>query len=119
VDENQHQVLKKLTTTMPDVVLNRCQTALETSFPVNQDLEPLIEKLEQGIFEGDRLQGFIGDVYKVRVGSIDWKKGKSGGFRILYYTVTETRNIWLLHIYAKANQLNPTPQKMREQERKI
>lgn len=61
----------------------------------------------------DKLQGFIGDVYKVRVGSIDQKKGKSGGFRVLYYAVTENRNIWLLHIYAETNQLNPTAEQIR------
>jgi hypothetical protein len=36
------------------------------SIHLRRTIEPLIEKLEQGIFEGDRLQGFIGDVYKVR-----------------------------------------------------
>ena len=70
---------------------------LKKKYPrIKQDLEPLIGQLEQGIFEGDKLQGFIGDVYKVRVNSIDQKKGKSGGFRVLYYAVTENRNIWLL-----------------------
>ena len=86
---------------------------------IKKDLAPLIEQLEQGIFEGDKLQGFTGDVYKVRVGSIDQKKGKSGGFRVLYYVVTEDKNIWLLHIYAKANQSNPTPEQIRELNRII
>ena len=53
-------------------------------------------------------------MYKVGVGSIDQRKGKSGGFRVLYYVVTEDKNIWLLHIYAKANQLNPTSEQIRE-----
>jgi len=88
---------------------------LKKKYPrIKKDLEPLIKKLEQGIFEGDKLQGFIGDVYKVRVGSIDQKKGKSSGFRVLYYVVIEDKNIWLLHIYAKANQLNPTSEQIRE-----
>lgn len=88
---------------------------LKKKYPrIKKDLEPLIEKLEQGIFEGVRLQGFIGDVYKVRVGSIDQKKGKSGGFRVLYYVVTEAKHIWLMHIYAKANQLNPTAEQIRK-----
>ena len=87
---------------------------LKKKYPrIKKDLEPLIENLEQGIFEGEKLQGFIGDVYKVRVGSIDQKKGKSGGFRVLYYVVTEAGHIWLLHIYAKANQLTPTAEQIR------
>ena len=53
-------------------------------------------------------------MYKVRVGSIDQKKGKSGGFRVLYYVVTEARHIWLMHIYAKANQLNPTAEQIKK-----
>lgn len=87
---------------------------LKKKYPqIKKDLEPLVEKLAQGIFEGDKLQDFIGDVYKVRVGSIDQRKGKSGGFRVLYYVVTETRNVWLLHIYAKANEINPTAEQLR------
>jgi len=51
---------------------------LKKKYPqIKKDLEPLIEKLAQGIFEGDKLQGFIGDVYKVRVGSIDQRNLKT------------------------------------------
>jgi len=37
---------------------------LKKKYPrIKKDLAPLIEQLEQGIFEGDKLQGFTGDVY--------------------------------------------------------
>ena len=40
------------------------------------DLTPLVKKLKQGILEGDRLQGFEGNIHKVRVASSDQKGAK-------------------------------------------
>jgi len=52
---------------------------LSKKFPrIKKDLLPLLEQLENEIFEGDLLQEFQALVYKVRVGSIDQKKGKRG-----------------------------------------
>jgi mRNA-degrading endonuclease RelE of RelBE toxin-antitoxin system len=94
---------------------NRATKKLQKKYSqIKKDLLPLIDKLEQGIFEGDRLQGFAGEIYKVRVASSDQKKGKSGGFRILYYVVTKDKNIWLMYIYAKASQSNLTSEQTKE-----
>jgi len=89
---------------------------LKKKYPkIKNDLSPLIENLEQGFFEGDKLQGFEGkNVYKARVPSTDQKKGKSGGFRLLYYVVTDDNNIFLLFLYAKVLQSNPTPEQIKE-----
>ena len=82
---------------------------------IKTDLSPLIKNLEQGIFEGDKLQGFDGDnVYKVRVASSDQKKGKRGGFRVIYYVVTDDSHILLLFIYAKVLQSNPSTEQIKE-----
>jgi hypothetical protein len=52
--------------TRPLAFFPRDLKKLKKKYPqIKKDLEPLIEKLAQGIFEGDKLQGFIGDVYKV------------------------------------------------------
>jgi mRNA-degrading endonuclease RelE of RelBE toxin-antitoxin system len=66
-----------------------------------RDLESVIRKLEQGELSGDRLQGLPYRVYKVRVGSTDMQRGKSGGYRLIYYLQAEYRVV-LLTIHAKS-----------------
>lgn len=96
-------------------LFNRSTKKLRKKYPrIKKDILPLIDKLEQGIFEGDRLQGFDGEVYKVRINSSDQKKGKRGGYRILYYVITEDSDVWLVFIYAKASQSNPTAEELKK-----
>ncbi|MBF0234542.1 MAG: type II toxin-antitoxin system RelE/ParE family toxin [Desulfamplus sp.] len=73
----------------------------------------MIKKLKDGDFDGDKISGVGHAVYKVRVASIDQKKGKSGGFRIIYYVVTSDNIIYLLVIYAKAKQENISAKKIK------
>lgn len=80
---------------------------------VKQDCLKLLEKLEQGIFDDDKIQGFSGNIFKVRIGSTDQKKGKSGGFRVIYYVVTKNKKVVLLTIYAKAQQETITNQEIK------
>jgi mRNA-degrading endonuclease RelE of RelBE toxin-antitoxin system len=80
---------------------------------VLKDINPLIEQLEQGIFEGDKIQGFAGDVYKVRIASTDQKKGKRGGFRVIYYVITQDKNVILLTMYTKAHKENITDEEIK------
>jgi mRNA-degrading endonuclease RelE of RelBE toxin-antitoxin system len=78
---------------------------LKKKYPnVKKDADVLADILEQGATPGDRLQG-MGDyvVYKTRIASRDMQRGKSGGFRVVYYLHTETHSI-LITIYAKAEQ---------------
>ncbi len=82
---------------------------LKKKYPkIKKDLTSLVQQLKQGVLEGNKLQGFVKDVYKVRVASIDQKKGKSGGFRVVYYAVIEDKKINLIFIYAKAKQTDLT-----------
>ncbi|MCA0455468.1 MAG: type II toxin-antitoxin system RelE/ParE family toxin [Chloroflexi bacterium] len=59
--------------------------------------------MEQGEILGDRIQGLQHQVYKVRLPSTDQSKGKSGGYRVIYYVKTKT-HIFLITIYAKSQQ---------------
>lgn len=71
------------------------------------DLTPLIEILETGDFSAhDAVKGFAHKIYKARVRSSDQAKGKSGGFRVIYYVVTKNKEVFLLTMYAKARQEN-------------
>jgi mRNA-degrading endonuclease RelE of RelBE toxin-antitoxin system len=58
---------------------------------IDADVDDFADILERGETPGDRLQGtddYI--VYKARIASRDMQRGKSGGFRALYYLQTET-----------------------------
>jgi mRNA-degrading endonuclease RelE of RelBE toxin-antitoxin system len=68
-----------------------------------RDVKPTIEQLESGETPGDQVSGIGYPVFKVRVRNTDAQRGKSGGYRILYYLKTNT-NILLLTLYSKSEQ---------------
>jgi mRNA-degrading endonuclease RelE of RelBE toxin-antitoxin system len=77
---------------------------LKKRFPrVMQDLDPLLNQLTRSDIPGDRIQGLPYRVYKVRVKNSDSQRGKSGGYRVIYYLETEEQ-IVLLTIYSKSDQ---------------
>lgn len=63
-------------------------------------IEALTDQLEAGEIPGDRIQGLSRIVYKVRLPNPDAQRGKSGGYRVIYYIQTAER-VALLLIYAK------------------
>jgi len=65
-----------------------------------------LKDLEAGQFTGNPISGFDSEIYKVRVPSSDQQKGKSGGFRLIYYVVIDDKEIVLLTMYAKAKRSN-------------
>lgn len=69
---------------------------------VAKDANSLIDQLEQGEFPGNKLQGFKAELYKIRLKSSDNKKGKSGGFRIIYEIKRNRLIIRLIEIYSKS-----------------
>ncbi len=68
---------------------------------IQTDIQPLIDNLQQGKFEGDQVPGVGYPVYKVRIRSTDQTKGKSGGYRVIYYLRT-AKFVVLLRIYHKS-----------------
>jgi mRNA-degrading endonuclease RelE of RelBE toxin-antitoxin system len=67
------------------------------------DVDLLSDQLERGETPGDRIQGLLYRVYKVRLRNSDAQRGKSGGYRIIYYLETEQQTV-LLTIYSKTDQ---------------
>jgi mRNA-degrading endonuclease RelE of RelBE toxin-antitoxin system len=51
---------------------------------IRKDIEPLITQLKQGETPGDQISGVGYTVLKVRTKNSDIRKGKSGGYRIIY-----------------------------------
>jgi mRNA-degrading endonuclease RelE of RelBE toxin-antitoxin system len=70
---------------------------------IRSDIQPLIDQLCQGETPGDRIQSTKSVVYKVRLKNSDIQKGKSGGYRVIYYLKTQNK-ILLVTIYAKSDQ---------------
>jgi mRNA-degrading endonuclease RelE of RelBE toxin-antitoxin system len=77
-----------------------------------KDIAPLIENLENGIFDGDKIEGACINkneiVYKVRIGIKSIPVGKSGGYRVIYYIVKKENDIYMLDIYFKGDKENIT-----------
>lgn len=70
---------------------------------IRSDVQPIIEQLERGELLGDKISGTNYAVFKLRVRNSDIQKGKSGGYRLIYYVKTAT-GIILLTIYTKSEQ---------------
>ncbi len=69
---------------------------------IRKDLQPLIQELQSGNTPGDRIQGLNYQVFKVRLKKSDIQKGKSAGYRVIYYLQTQT-GIVLVTIYSKSD----------------
>lgn len=72
---------------------------------IRDDIQPVIEKLQQGELPGNQIPGVDYTVFKLRVRNSDTQKGKSGGYRLIYYVKTAT-GIILLTIYTKSEQVD-------------
>jgi mRNA-degrading endonuclease RelE of RelBE toxin-antitoxin system len=80
---------------------------------IQNDLQPVIEALQQGQFAGDRIPGLGYEVFKLRIRNSDIQKGKSGGYRLIYYLKTVDK-IVLLTIYSKSEQVDITADEIRQ-----
>ena len=70
---------------------------------IQTDLQPILEQLQIGAFLENQIPdiGFV--VIKVRPKNSDSQKGKSGGYRLIYWIVSP-EVIVLLDIYSKSDQ---------------
>lgn len=70
---------------------------------IRDDVEPLVTSLQNGELPGDQVTGTSFTIFKVRVPNRDVQRGKSGGYRVIYYLQTQT-DIVLVTIYSKTEQ---------------
>ena len=76
--------------------------ALKKKYPhVKDDLLGQIKALEEDPFAGDPIPGWNKEVWKVRVASSDVKKGKRGGYRLIYFWKAGELKVYLLVAYFK------------------
>ena len=52
---------------------------------IRLDIQPLIEQLETGELPGDQIPNMDCDLFKIRIKNSDARRGKSGGYQIIYY----------------------------------
>ncbi len=80
---------------------------------IRLDIQPIIDQLEAGELPGDQIPGMDYTLFKVRVKNSDARRGKSGGYRIIYYLKTTTQ-ILLVTIYSKSDKPDITAAEVRE-----
>jgi mRNA-degrading endonuclease RelE of RelBE toxin-antitoxin system len=80
---------------------------------IRLDIQPLIEQLESGELPGDQIPGMDYTVFKVRVRNSSIQKGKSGGYRVIYYLKNRDQ-ILLVTMYSKSDQSDITAAEVRE-----
>ncbi|MGI0481680.1 type II toxin-antitoxin system RelE/ParE family toxin [Geminocystis sp. CENA526] len=69
---------------------------------IRGDLETIIEQLKMGEILGDRISGSTYQIFKIRLKNTNIQKGKSAGYRVIYYLKTSTKII-LVTIYSKSD----------------
>ncbi|NEO26193.1 MAG: type II toxin-antitoxin system RelE/ParE family toxin [Kamptonema sp. SIO4C4] len=69
---------------------------------IRSDLQPLIEQLQTRELPGDRISGTNYTLFKVRLKNSDIQKGKSAGYRVIYYLKNQEQII-LITIYSKSD----------------
>lgn len=78
---------------------------------IRSDIQPMIDTLVAGELPGDQIPGIGFPVYKVRIRNTDARRGKSGGYRIIYYLPTDV-SIVLITLYSKTEQQDIEPQEI-------
>ena len=79
---------------------------------IKSDVDPLILDLQSGLLPGDQVTGTSYTIFKVRIPNRDVQKGKSGGYRLIYYLQTKV-DIILITIYSKSEQSDITAVQIR------
>lgn len=77
---------------------------LNKEYPsLRKDLDDFIQALNAGELVGDLIPQISHPVYKVRIKNSDNNKGKSAGYRIIYY-VQIPDSVVLITLYSKSEQ---------------
>lgn len=87
---------------------------LRRRFPsIHLDLRPIVQRLRNDERPGQRIPRIGYTVYKVRLPNRAARRGKSGGFRVIYYAQFSDRVI-LLTIYSKIDETDISAREIQE-----
>lgn len=94
--------------------------ALKKKYPhVKNDLLNQIKIIEKYPATGDPIPGWNKELWKVRVASSDVKKGKRGGFRLIYFWKAGDINIYPLAAYFKGEKTEITKKEIEKLLKKL
>jgi mRNA-degrading endonuclease RelE of RelBE toxin-antitoxin system len=79
---------------------------------IKQDLERAVNLLEKDPHIGVAIPGYEGAIWKLRVANTSAKRGKQGGFRIIYLIEKEAQYCYLLTIYSKTEKTDVIPEEV-------
>ena len=98
----------------------RCIKSLKKKFPrIKDDLSPLFQNLQDNSEIGNPIPGWHCKVWKIRVSSRDLKRGKSGGFRVVYVWTPGQPILYPLFIYFKGEKEDITKAEIEDLLRKL
>ena len=80
---------------------------------IQSDVQPVIEKIQRGELIGDQVQGTGYTILKVRIRNSDVSRGKSGGYRAIYYLKTLPAVVFVT-IYSKTEQSDISSAKIKK-----
>ena len=80
---------------------------------IKTDVQPILDQLESGSKPGDQVSQVHYEVFKVRAKNSDALKGKSGGYRLIYYAKSESEVV-LITVYSKTEQADIAPEDIRQ-----
>ena len=80
---------------------------------IQSDVQPFIDQIQRGELIGDKVQGTGYTIFKVRIRNSNVSRGKSGGYRVIYYLKTATVVI-LVTIYSKTEQSDISSAKIKK-----
>ncbi|TVR19413.1 MAG: type II toxin-antitoxin system RelE/ParE family toxin [Anaerolineaceae bacterium] len=87
---------------------------LKRKYPaVTGEVRKLVQQLENDERPGDKVPGVGYEVYKTRLPNPSAQRGKSGGFRVMYY-VQMKDSVFLLRVYSKTEQSDISPERIRQ-----
>jgi mRNA-degrading endonuclease RelE of RelBE toxin-antitoxin system len=74
---------------------------------ISEDIDGIICELEKGNLLGDEIDEVKTPhrAFKVRAANSDTNSGKSNGYRIIYYAISDVFEIYLLTIYYKKDDI--------------
>jgi mRNA-degrading endonuclease RelE of RelBE toxin-antitoxin system len=80
---------------------------------IQSDVQPFIDQIQRGETVGDKVQGTGYTIFKVRIRNSDVSRGKSGGYRVIYYLKT-AKAVILVTIYSKTEQSDISSAKIKK-----
>lgn len=81
---------------------------------IADDFERFLLDFDLGRVRGDAIRGFGGKIFKARMKSSDIRKGKRGGYRVIYYLKHSERLVYMLAIYAKVEREDIAVEEIRD-----